>query len=653
MLGAGLAGTAVSSPDGLTWLGDDPRGEVVQVNPATGQPGVRLKVAPAGDELVVAQLDGLLVVTDATTGAVTVIDIATLVAGGKWVGTGAGAVEVLLGPAGLFVVDRVDGAVQRIDPATAADLGPRWFAGGQLADAALDRAGVIWVLRADGRLFSLVWSAAAGRLVEQGTSRQVEVAGARSVLVGHARGVTVVALEGRSVVRVGTGRDAVLPAPQLTDPVRAAAEAPVDLVPVALPPSRTLLIVREHEVLAVPLAGMDCQPGTPVVFQRRIYVPCLGAGRVLAFDADGRRRLPDLTVAGGGDPELVLDDGRLVIHVPGGETGFVIQPDGSAVAITTHDESVTAQEPSQKPPVSLPPPGRPDPGQGQGQPPPGGAGATQPPGAPPTTGPPPATAGPPQAPVNIAAQARADGTVLVTWQPQGTPDEYRVHRADTSAVVATVGGSATSATVTTLPLGVTVTLWVEAVHGGQSVNSAPSNQVSAYTIPDAPTAISVSWGVIDNGYLEFQVDWTAGADNGRPVTRHRIITRTNRGYVLDWGEVGGSGFGNSIWCSGQPCDGLHMDVEIRAVNVGGAGPAGTGGRTFTLPYSVPHQMSGSYKDTRWQEGYDNVVGYARYARTQILQAGVDCINWFEDIRYYYFDGTFHYFGWEVRAVCKY
>ena len=46
--GAGLADTTLVASDGLTWLGDDRRGEVTQVNPATGRPEVRLKVAPPG-----------------------------------------------------------------------------------------------------------------------------------------------------------------------------------------------------------------------------------------------------------------------------------------------------------------------------------------------------------------------------------------------------------------------------------------------------------------------------------------------------------------------------------------------------------------------------------------------------------------------------
>ena len=49
VFGAGLADTTLVASDGLTWLRDDRRGEVTQVNPATGRPEVRLKVAPPGN----------------------------------------------------------------------------------------------------------------------------------------------------------------------------------------------------------------------------------------------------------------------------------------------------------------------------------------------------------------------------------------------------------------------------------------------------------------------------------------------------------------------------------------------------------------------------------------------------------------------------
>ena len=61
LFGTGLAGTSLSTSDGLTWLGDDDRGQVVQIDPTTGRPQNRLIVAPPGDGLDLSQRDGLLV----------------------------------------------------------------------------------------------------------------------------------------------------------------------------------------------------------------------------------------------------------------------------------------------------------------------------------------------------------------------------------------------------------------------------------------------------------------------------------------------------------------------------------------------------------------------------------------------------------------
>src|SRR5690606_7325581 len=58
--GDGLTRTAVRTADGVTWLTDDPSGEVIQVNPATGRAEVRLDVSEPGHDLDLAQHDGRL-----------------------------------------------------------------------------------------------------------------------------------------------------------------------------------------------------------------------------------------------------------------------------------------------------------------------------------------------------------------------------------------------------------------------------------------------------------------------------------------------------------------------------------------------------------------------------------------------------------------
>src|SRR5690606_37981199 len=102
LFGSGLAETAIATTDGLTWLGDDTRGEAVQVNPATGRPENRLAVAPPGAAWRLAQRDGLLVITEAD-GTVSVIDVATLALTGRH--RGAAGIKVLLDAASLYAAD--------------------------------------------------------------------------------------------------------------------------------------------------------------------------------------------------------------------------------------------------------------------------------------------------------------------------------------------------------------------------------------------------------------------------------------------------------------------------------------------------------------------------------------------------------------------
>ena len=54
-LGQGISRTSVAVSDGLTWLGDDQRGEVVQVNPVSGKPQTRLQISGPDSQLEIAQ----------------------------------------------------------------------------------------------------------------------------------------------------------------------------------------------------------------------------------------------------------------------------------------------------------------------------------------------------------------------------------------------------------------------------------------------------------------------------------------------------------------------------------------------------------------------------------------------------------------------
>src|SRR5262245_5619059 len=156
-LGTWVARTAVAVSDGLTWLPDNPRGEVVQVNPASGRPEVRLAVSGGDALLDITQKDGLLVILDRRSGQITSLDLATLLASGRRQAQAGPATKVIVSRGRIYVIDRVAGTISNADPVTLADIGRPWRAGQPLADVVADEAGLVWAADYGGRLHTLEW----------------------------------------------------------------------------------------------------------------------------------------------------------------------------------------------------------------------------------------------------------------------------------------------------------------------------------------------------------------------------------------------------------------------------------------------------------------------------------------------------------------
>ena len=401
VLGTGVARTAVDVSDGLTWLPDSPRGEVVQVNPSTGRPETRLQVSGGDAQLEITQKDDLLVVLDRRTGQVTVLDLATLLASGRRQTPPGAATKVLVSDGRIYVVDRVAGTVTNADPVTLVDLGTPWRAGQPLADVVADDAGVVWAADNGGNLHELHWSDDDARFDEK-SDEPVRGAGPGTVLVPHARGVTLFGLDGGVVLQVGTDRDVSATTPSLDGEVLAALSSPAGLVPAAVPGEQLVVIVAGDRLLRVDVGALGCvDPGRPVVFRDRVYVPCRGAAKVILLDRTGGRGGPDVRTSGDGDPELVSDDGRLFISAPGAERGVIVDADGSTRPVVIRSPDLPVVDPDRPPTQDVPTPPRPSPrpdepdeedggtqarppeapGPGVGQPSQGAQG--RPPGAPP------------------------------------------------------------------------------------------------------------------------------------------------------------------------------------------------------------------------------------------------------------------------------
>ncbi|MGI5501223.1 hypothetical protein [Lentzea sp. CA-135723] len=421
-LGQGISRTSVAVSDGLTWLGDDQRGEVVQINPVSGRPQTRLQVSGPDSQLEIAQEDGRLIVLNRRTGEITVVDLATLLASGRRQAPPGATSKVLVSNGMVFVVDRAAGTVHTADPLTLADIGQSWQAGQPLADAVVDERGVLWLVDHGGTLRSLDWSDGDEKFQER-SQRQVTGAGPRTVLVPHDQGVTLIGLDGGVVVRDGTGEDVDSSTDRSDAEVIAAQSSPLDLVPASVPSSSVVVLVVGREVLRVDVGAMGCpKPGRPAVFRDKVYVPCKGSGKVIVLDRGGSRGGDDVRTSGGADPELVFDDGRLFVNVPGSSTGVLVDPDGATRSLMIRDPEVPVKDPDRSPPPSVPPPPPPNPNEPQKPPrnpgtntgPPPETGGSTPPSVPST--PPSAGSAAPGAPagVTVREKSRTASALVVT-----------------------------------------------------------------------------------------------------------------------------------------------------------------------------------------------------------------------------------------------
>ncbi|MCC8246604.1 fibronectin type III domain-containing protein [Saccharothrix luteola] len=428
-LGDGISRTAVEVSDGLTWLNDDQRGEVVQVNPSSGKPQTRLQVSGADAQLEIAQSDDKLIVLDRRTGQITVIDLATLLSSGRRQAPPGPSAKVLIAWDRVFVVDRAAGSVHNADPVTLADIGSPWLAGQPLADVVADDSGVLWAVDHGGNLYSLEWSDEDLEFLER-TNRAVSGAGPRTALVPHERGVTLLGLEGGVVVRDGTGRDLTASTASFAGEVLAAQTSPTGLVPASVPDASVVVLVSGDEVVRVDMAQFDCpKPGRPAVFRDRVYVPCLGSGKVVVLDRMGKRGADDVRTGGSGDPALVFDDGKLFINTPGSDSGVIVDSDGRTrdVVIRSPELPVMDPERSPIPSVPSPPPPRPEPptrdNRGNGQNTQGRGGETT--VAPTTTTPSAGVSGAaPGRPAGVTVSQRSNNgtSVVVTVSWSAVPD---------------------------------------------------------------------------------------------------------------------------------------------------------------------------------------------------------------------------------------
>lgn len=561
VVGNGIAASVMDMSDGQTWLPSDD-GSVVQINPATGQAEQRLVVGADGSEMSLVQGDGYLVVTDLDTGQITAIDLAGLSASRPM--QGDENTLMLVGGGQMVRVDLEPGTVRAVDPLTLADLGTPYRTT-DLADAVIDRDGSVWLVTTDGDLRELDFVAEAGEF-SVSLDRPVTGAGPGSRLVPHDAGVSLFGPDGGAVVQIGVGSDLAVGDSALQGTVAAADFAPSDLVPASATDAGLVFLLSERRLLRVDVGSIGCErPLRPAVFADRVYVPCGGQGTVLVLGPDGERAGEDVRVPGGGDGQLVVDDGRLVVHDPADGRIVVVQQDGSTQVSDVGGAGVPTVEPSTPdsplPPVVLPPPTPPTPPSGGVEqpttPPPGvdppelPTGTVDPPELP--TGPTPTGGGTPTggststggstptptdgssarpgtAPRDVAATVQGDGSVTVSWRaPEQQPREYVVRSSD--GVSVTVRSGERTATLDAVVCGTDVTVTVYAHHRDGTVAGAQDDvRTPACVNPPNPGALAPGSVQVARAGDDVVVGWDAPAlEPERYVVEGRGLTQTVTG----------------------------------------------------------------------------------------------------------------------------
>ncbi|WP_232521574.1 fibronectin type III domain-containing protein [Micromonospora phaseoli] len=483
-------------------------------------------------------------------------------------------------------------------------------------------------------------SAAAGSPVSPLRVESYDVAEASHELVLSALddGVAVLDRTAGALVTVvrGTTRRAAL-ATTLTGPGIMPVRTSGPVVPVTVPGQRQVHTIGDGgQVRSFTVPGDGDRLGAAVAWAGRFYCADDAAGAVYAFDAQGQ--LTD-TIRGrwGGPLELEVRENYLFINAPDAATARVVDDSHQVREVDKYANDVLGGDPPPEPPPPPPPPKKPEvsrpgaPGsvtaaagdaqarvswrpaaangaaiiryvvEGAGQRLEVGANqrsvdveeltngetyrfsvqAVNAKGAGPkrTSNPVTPTADVPDAPDAVTAEARADGTVVVSW-PEANGQGNKIARYAVTATSAGTNAPAGEATGTELVVkageleyGTQYAFTVVSVNdkGAASESSPVSNTVVPFTVPGEPLELRA--GTVADRPGTVAVQWAPAVANGRPVTGYVVDAGGRRSEVADTtATVGGLG------------DGQNVTVRVWAVNEAGAGAeATTTARTVAPP----------------------------------------------------------------------
>jgi hypothetical protein len=405
-------------------------------------------------------------------------------------------------------------------------------------------------------------------------------------------------------------------------------------VPVTVTDSRHVYVVGDQGMktdFAVPGSGDSLQPA--VAWEGYFYVADSATGAVHVFDSSGKAQ-KDITFKNpGGNLELEVREGYLFINAPGSSTARVVDDAHTVRTVDKYADDVLGGDPPPTPPTPpTPPPAKPKkplvakPGAPRNVKAAAGnaqarvtwqaaadngaaitryvveaAGKTFQVGADQrsltvtgltngeqyqfavhavnkkgdgptrTSNTITPTSEVPDAPTAATAEAKPDGTVVVSW-PAANGQGLQIKRYTVTAI--SEGGSApvgdadkTSLTIKDgeLEYGKQYAFTVVSVNekGAGSEASPVSGSVVPFTKPGTPEGVEAS--TVGDQAGAIQVAWQAPADNGRAISKYLVTAGDKSAEVTDGTATTLTGLG----------DGATVAVSVKAVNEAGESDAGT------------------------------------------------------------------------------
>ena len=671
ILGVGAADTAVANFDANSWLWSSTRGEVDRVNGVTARVDTRTKVKDAQNhEIQITQTDKYLILRDLDTGQVTALDLTTLQVSAVMPTTPGLGVSVALHGETAFVIDSVQGQVRQLDPRSLAPTGDAIALPNGITPGGFDGKGALWVaVPTEGTVVAIL---AGTNGASPTVLRTVTVAAPGHDLVPSTLDDGIAVLDNTDQALMTVRDDKVeATAVPLDKPALLPARSQGSTVPVTVAEDRRVVVVEGKNLSEFTVPGSG--PLSPaVVFAGHVYCPDGAAGVVYEFEAGGTLVNQFRIASAGGPVELEVREDHLFINAPDGSTARVVDEKHVVKEVNKYEDGVVGGDPPPPPPPAEKPkpsktvPGRPqhvqaaagdasaritwrrasDNGsaitkyvvQGAGQSITvgakqrsievkglvnaktyrftvhavnaigAGAKATSPPVTP--------TADVPNPPVSVAAVAKPDGTVAVTW-PAANGQGRKIRSYTVTSVSGGVQAPVGSVTTTrmtiakgSLTYGTQYAFTVVAVND-KNAGSPPSplsNTIVPFAPPGQPRSLTAATAASQRGAV--QVSWQAADDNGRPVSK----------YVVDAGAGPLDVTGTSVTVTGF-ADDTAVQVRVHAVNEAGSGPdASAAARTIGVPALTLTGNNSGYNSVSVTFTPNNRGG-AAVCRVQIAGAG--------------------------------